>query len=107
MIGNFAPSSYYGMSGCLPWLWVFSAVFQFWCVMPWIVLLYNKSKAVTFSLLSVLAAGSLILTMYYAWIHHFKVGLLAPENLKDNVFDVVYKSPFTKLHLLLMSFTFS
>lgn len=107
MVGNFSPTSFYGVNGCLPWLWVLSAVFQFWLLMPWVILLYYKTRLVTYTILTLLSAGSLFLTMYYAWIYDFQVGLLSPQNIKNNVFDLVFKSPLTKFHLLLMSFAFS
>ena len=95
------------MTGCMPWLWILSAVFQFWCILPWIIILYYKSRLLTYTILTILSFGSTALTLYYVYTYDFKVGLLAIENLKYNVFDNVYKSPFTKLQLLLFGLLLS
>ena len=107
MVGNFAPTSLYGMTGCMPWLWIFSAVFQFWWIIPWIIILYYKIRWLTYSILTVLSIGSITLTLYYVYTYSFKVGLLALENIKYNVFDTVYKSPLTKFQLLLFALLIS
>lgn len=107
MLGNLAPSSYYGMSGCLPWLWTLSAIFQVWCVIPWVILLHHKSKWLVYSILVTLGAFSIAWTMHLVYYYDFKVGVLAIENMQGNVFDRVIKSPLTKLHLLPMCFAFS
>jgi hypothetical protein len=107
MIGNFGPTSFYGMGGCLPWIWILSGIFQFWLCIPPILILYRKSKIATYLFLFLISAGSIAYTMYLVYKYDFKVGVLAFENLQDNVFDRVICSPLTKFHLLLMSFAFS
>jgi len=84
-----------------------SSVFQFWCIIPWFLILHYKSRIANYTLLSLLFIFSIGLTIYLAYHNDFKVGVLAFENLQSNVFDRVIKSPFTKLHLFLLSFSFS
>jgi hypothetical protein len=107
MLGNFSPSGYYGMSGCIPWIWILSGIFQFWWVIPWFILLHSKSKIFNYLALTLLSGVSIGLTMYLVYTYEFKVGVLAFENLEHDVFYKVVKSPFTKMHLLLLGFAFS
>ena len=76
MVGNFAPTSYYGMSGCMPWMWILSGIFQFWCLIPLIVMLYDKNRLVTYALLFFFSVFSIFYTMYLVYQNNFKVGVL-------------------------------
>ena len=42
MVGNFSHTEQYGMKGCIPWIWILSWIFQFWCLIPFITILYYR-----------------------------------------------------------------
>jgi len=70
-------------------------------------MLYDRNKFITYILLIFFSVFSIVYTIILVDQYNFRVGVLVFENFKDNVFDKIIRSPLTKFHLILMSFSFS